>query len=57
MTPRSIRKLQRRLFQCPDCDSTTYAPKVKRRTRIGHIKTMWCIHCKRETDQVQIGDG
>jgi hypothetical protein len=32
---------------------TTTATKCKGKTRIGHIKTMWCWVCQSDTDMVQ----
>jgi len=48
-------QLQRRIFQCPDCESKITAPKSKTKgnTKEGHIKTMWCYPCSDEKDFVQ----
>ena len=44
---------QMRTFRCPVCGMTTTATKCKGRTRIGHIKTMWCWVCQADSDMVQ----
>lgn len=43
-----------RYFKCPICGAVNTAPKTEGLTHKGHIKTMYCFMCKRETDQIQI---
>lgn len=50
----SLQRPQVRIFRCPVCGTLNPATKYKGRTNPGHIKTMWCYHCKAETDQEQI---
>ena len=45
---------QVRLFRCPVCGKLMPATKVKGRTTIGHIKTMYCFFCQEEQDFVQV---
>lgn len=51
---RSRKRPQVRLFQCPVCGKLMPATKVKGRTTIGHIKTMYCFFCGEEEDFVQV---
>ena len=45
---------QVRLFQCPSCGRFVPATKMKSRTVIGHIKTMYCFFCREEQDFIQV---
>ena len=40
--------------QCPNCGRFVPATKMKSRTVIGHIKTMYCFFCLEEQDFVQV---
>lgn len=48
------RRLQSRTFICPDCGTEAPASKWWGITRPGHIKTMWCYHCQKETEHIQL---
>ena len=56
MKPRrkSRKPPQVRQFQCPSCGRFVPATKIKSRTAIGHIKTMYCFFCQEEQDFVQV---
>ena len=45
---------QVRLFQCPSCGRFVPATKLKSRTAIGHLQTMYCFFCLQEQDFVQV---
>ena len=45
---------QVRLFQCQICGRFVPATKMKSRTAIGHIKTMYCFFCQEEQDFIQV---
>lgn len=47
------RLIQLRDFECLECGAVVTATKRKRETAPGHIKTMWCAFCKKETDHIQ----
>ena len=48
-------KYKIRVFQCPDCGNKTYAAKsAGRMTAPGHMKYLWCVHCKEVKNMVQI---
>ena len=48
-------KYKIRVFQCPDCGSKTYAAKsAGRMTAPGHMKYLWCAHCKEVKNMTQI---
>jgi len=49
----SRRRNYPRHFQCPVCGARMDAYK-KRKTKIGHIKTMWCWGCQEIRDFIQI---
>ena len=51
---KDIRKVQKRMFQCPVCGAVIPATKRFGKTNPGHVKTMYCYQCKTETDHVQI---
>jgi phage antirepressor YoqD-like protein len=58
-TPRAPIKLID--YQCPECETVIQAPKQQtarniRRSREGHIKTMWCHVCKKDTGHVQLSE-
>jgi hypothetical protein len=42
-----------RLFCCPVCCETITIPK-RRKTAVGHVKTMWCWRCRTVRDFIQI---
>lgn len=45
-----------RLFECLECHERIEIPKKKNKmTGNGHIKTMWCIGCKKDMNFIQIG--
>lgn len=52
--PKSINP-QKRSFQCPECGTVSPATKWKGITNPGHIKTMYCYVCKKETEHIQVG--
>ena len=54
--PSDTKHLHNRLFKCTECGAKRECPK-KRRTKIGHIKTMYCFSCMKETDFIQIEEG
>ena len=43
-----------RYFECPNCGIIVTAPKTDGRSHSGHIKTMYCYVCKKETNHVQV---
>lgn len=44
-----------RRFECPICkEKVTAYKKSSRRTKVGHIKHMWCYKCKAIQGFVQI---
>ena len=45
---------QVRLFLCPNCGQFVPATKMKSRTVIWHIKTMYCFFCQEEQDFIQV---
>lgn len=45
---------QKRIFVCPECGEKRDAIKYEGKTKPGHIKTMWCFSCEKETDHLQI---
>lgn len=47
------RRIQKRLFVCQICGNVTPATKRLGTTREGHVKTMWCWKCRKETDHIQ----
>ena len=48
-------KYKIRVFQCPDCGNRAYAAKsIGRMTVPGHMKYLWCAHCKEIKNMVQI---
>lgn len=48
------RDMTERQFKCTECNAIMTAYKSSaRRTSEGHIKTMYCPWCKKETDFVQ----
>ena len=49
------RNMTRRGFMCPECGCVQVAYKRScRRTKTGHIKTMYCWKCKTIQDLVQL---
>ncbi len=50
---KSARPVQLRTFECPECGTRVTATKTKHKTNPGHIKTMYCYVCMKETDHVQ----
>ena len=42
-----------RVFRCPECGTTMYAPK-KRKTSLGHVKTMYCFKCMKDEQFEQV---
>lgn len=46
-------KVHFRLFCCPVCCETITIPK-RRKTAVGHVKTMWCWKCRTVRDFIQI---
>jgi uncharacterized protein YlaI len=50
---KSARPVQLRTFECPECGTRVTATKTKHKTKPGHIKTMYCYVCLKETDHVQ----
>lgn len=48
-------KYKIRVFQCPDCGNKMYAAKSKGcMTSAGHMKYLWCAHCKAVKNMTQI---
>ena len=48
-------KYKIRVFQCPDCGNKAYAAKsIGRMTVPGHMKYLWCAHCKEVKNMTQI---
>ena len=48
-------KYKIRVFQCPDCGNKMYAAKFAgRMTAPGHMKYLWCAHCKKVKNMAQI---
>ena len=48
-------KYKIRVFQCPDCGNKAYAAKSKGcMTATGHMKYLWCAHCKEVKNMIQI---
>ena len=48
-------KYKIRVFQCPDCGNIAYAGKsCSRMTAPGHMKYIWCAHCKEIKNMVQV---
>ena len=43
-----------RYFKCPLCGTVTTAPKTEGTSHRGHVKTMYCYVCLRDTNHVQI---
>lgn len=50
---RSSLRIQMRTFECPVCGTKLHATKTKFKTKVGHIKTMYCYVCKDMRDCVQ----
>ena len=49
------RNMTRRGFMCPECDCVQVAYKRScRRTKTGHIKTMYCWKCRTIQNLVQL---
>ena len=48
------RQLQVRYFRCPVCGEVSPATKRIGKTKIGHIKTMFCCWCGEVRDFEQI---
>lgn len=42
-----------RYFKCPVCGTVVTATKTDGPSHNGHVKTMYCYVCMRETDHVQ----
>lgn len=53
--PYRRRPPQVRIFKCTVCGVTVPATKKPGHVTVaGHIKTMWCYHCEKITDHIQI---
>lgn len=45
-----------RVFECDVCGVKTIAPKMTRKTAIGHKKDFYCFKCQGLTKHTQIED-
>ena len=50
---KNVRPVQLRTFECPICGTRVPATKTKHKTKPGHVKTMYCYVCMKETEHVQ----
>lgn len=45
-----------RCFRCPECGHEMYAPKKStQKTKLGHLKYLWCPWCKAVRNMEQVG--
>lgn len=51
---KSARAIQIRMFECPECGAVVPATKTRFKTKVGHIKTMYCYRCRKATDHIQL---
>nr|DAF83350.1 MAG TPA: 50S ribosomal protein bL37 [Caudoviricetes sp.] len=45
---------QKRIFECSACGCRSPATKWRGQTHPGHVKTMYCYKCRKETDHIQV---